>query len=358
MRYVIFLITLFSACGLCAGTYQDKAGNRIPLKTKDGNDHPFNGHLAPFSNQQNVDLSDADFSPIPRIKEQGIKADPRLTRMHSQMHSRLTSMLTSMRNRAQSFKMQTHKSEAEINELKKRGAEIDRQIKALRNKQDEPDKVKAQLTMLHKQRKVVFTRINRDMGKIREIHNAKKRYHVKKHNMEKQIEQMKTAIALAEGAAADLRGVNLRGANLENANLDYALLEGANLSEAKLESANLDGATMAEVNLAKADLTGASLVATELSDANLRNVEFCAANLKDATLRRVYLRGAGIYEADFTNTDLTGAVLRDIDGWDEAVWAKAYYQATDSPWWPEGMDPIKLHIREVVHDKSGQDNTE
>ena len=124
-------------------------------------------------------------------------------------------------------------------------------------------------------------------------------------------------------------------------------LRGIDLRRAKLKNAKLDGAILAEANLAKADIAGASLVKTDLSDANLKNVELGAAQLTDADLSRANLRGAGIYAADFSGSNLSGAVLRDVDGWEDAVWTMAYYLADDPPWWPEGMDAKKLYIREM-----------
>jgi len=284
MRCTVFLFILFSNVCLLAGTYQDEAGNRCSLKTRDGTDHPFDGHLAPNSSRQNIDLTNADFTKgvkhlkaKPQAEEQALKSFQQDRRMI------LITLARQLRY--------LQRAEKHIESMQKK-------IKSLSN---DPAKQKNVEFQLEKVRK----------------------------NMAGHVKRIKLLRAQlpAVNAAPDLQGIDLRGAKIQDATLDRVLL--------------------AEANLAKTDLTGTSLVNVDLSDTNLRNVELVAAQLIYADLSGADLRGAGVYFADFTGVNLSGTILRDVDGWEEAVWTHAYYQADDPPWWPEGMDAKKLNIREV-----------
>ena len=286
MRYIVFLLTFLSVYGVFAGTYQDEAGNRIPLKTKAGQDHPFHGHLAPDSHQQNIDLSDADLTQGPKPYKKMSEQEQEMAKIIRFQLRNNQKLLEYKRVKVAKLKQQINNSAGPLNAPKLKKPLIDQAKHRIRRLESEI----ATLGKWLKQKKIRF----------------------------------------AMTAAPDLRGIDLRGA--------------------KFEHAKLDGAKLAEANLAKADLVGASLVKTDLSDANMRNVELGAAHLKDANLSRSNLRGAGIYAVDFTGADLSGAILRDVDGWEDAVWADAYYQVDDPPWWPDGMDPKKFNIREVKPD--------
>ena len=318
MRCTVFLFILFSNVCLLAGTYQDEAGNRCSLKTRDGTDHPFDGHLAPNSSRQNIDLTNADFTRGWRqIRESSTKQAEQALASQHQLLRRLLNQIRHI--------------EAQKIQLKRdpRLAKLERQLENIPGSLNAPE-VKEDLILQTKRQ------IKRYLDRLSHLDEKKK-------TLIRKIQQLKRSLT----AVADLRGIDLRGAEAESTNFKLALIGKANLSEAKLKNANLDAAECMEINLANADLAGASLVNTNLSDANLRNVELGAAQLKDANLSRANLRGAGVYAADFTGANLSGAVLRDVDGWEEAVWTHAYYQADDPPWWPEGMDAKKLNIREV-----------
>ena len=295
MRCTVFLFILFSTVGSFAATYQDEAGNHLPLKTKDGNDHPFDGHLAPNSSRQNIDLTNADFTQgAKRLKE----------RFQPQLKAGFKSQLQAANN-LRNLQVRAKRANAELRKLQQKEKQIVGSMKKIKSLSNDPVKQKAEMVQLG-------NRLQHTKLKI-----EKRERQLKRHQFQ----------LLAITAAPDLRGIDLRGAKLENATLDDVLL--------------------AEANLAKTNLSGTSLLNVDLSDANMRNVELGAAQLKDANLSRANLRGAGVYAADFTGANLSGAVLRDIDGWEEAVWTDAYYQADDPPWWPEGMDATKLNIREV-----------
>ena len=304
MRYAAFLFTLFSAASLFAGTYQDNAGNHIVLKTTDGKNHPFDGHLAPNSSRQHVDLTNADFTRGWRqIRESSTKQAKQAEQAEQALasqHQLLRRLLNQIRH-----------IEAQKIRLKRdpRLAKLERQLEDIPGSLNAPE-VKEDLILQTKRQ------IKQYLDRLSHLDEKKK-------TLIRKIQQLKRSLT----AVADLQGIDVRGAKFKNAKFNNSVL--------------------AESNLARSDLAGASLVNTNLSDANLRNVELGAAQLKNANLSRANLRGAGVYAADFTGANLSGAVLRDIDGWADAIWTDAYYQADDPPWWPEGMDAKKLNIREV-----------
>lgn len=283
MRCPVFLFILLTTVGSFAGTYQDEAGKYMPLKATDGNDHPFGGHLAPNSRRQDVDLTNADFT-------QGASLEAK-TQPEEQARAR------SQFRRRQNLNIRVH----ELRYLRQTELQIKSMQQKIKRLSNDPVKQKnSELQLIEIRAKIA--------------------------KYEKIVKRLRAQLR-AVNAAPDLQGIDLRGAKIQNA--------------------TLDGVLLAEANLARTDLTGTSLVNADLSDTNLTNVELVAAQLIDADLSRANLRGAGVYFADFTGVNLSGTILRNVDGWEEAVWKGAYYQADDPPWWPEGMDAKELGIREV-----------
>ena len=295
MRCIVFLFMFFSTVGSFAGTYQDETGNHMPLKTKDGNDHPFNGHLAPNSSRQNIDLTNADFT-------QGSK---RLKARFQLQEKAGVASKTEAVNKLRSLQVRAKHANADLSKLQQKAKQIAESMKKIKSLSNDPAKQKAEMVQLG-------NRLKHTKLKIKKLEQL-----LKHHQLQ----------LLLFTAVPDLRGIDLRSAKIQNA--------------------TLDGVILAEANLAKTDLIGTSLVKVNLSDANMRNVELAAAQLMNADLSRANLRGAGVYFADFTGVNLSGTILRNVDGWEEAVWTDAYYYSDDPPWWPEGMDATKLNIREV-----------
>ncbi|NDD52822.1 pentapeptide repeat-containing protein [bacterium] len=77
---------------------------------------------------------------------------------------------------------------------------------------------------------------------------------------------IRSTLAAAVDAKANLSGADLCGANLSKANLS-----GADLCGADLSGANLSGADLSKANLWRADLTGANLYMANLYGAKITN---------------------------------------------------------------------------------------
>jgi hypothetical protein len=80
---------------------------------------------------------------------------------------------------------------------------------------------------------------------------------------------------------------------------------------------------------AKGKIDGATLTGATLNDAHLDNVHLLGANISDASLVGADISGA-------TFADLSGS--QSTIGWNNAVWAGAYYYTDNKPAWASGMD--------------------
>jgi uncharacterized protein YjbI with pentapeptide repeats len=161
-------------------------------------------------------------------------------------------------------------------------------------------------------------------------------------------------LSLADLSGADLSRANLAGATLfrgrlAGATLFRANLEGAELSGADLTGANLQNVRARSAGLGMAILMGASLIEADLGEATLTQVDARGADLRMATLAGARLREAVLERADlskanlrgaelchakvaraaFDDADLRGAMLRGIDGYQQARWIGADVREID-----------------------------
>jgi uncharacterized protein YjbI with pentapeptide repeats len=149
-----------------------------------------------------------------------------------------------------------------------------------------------------------------------------------------------------EGAnffGAHLEGASFLGVHAEGAKFDFAHVEGATFNAAHVEGAKFDFAQAEEASFNAAQLEGAGFY-----QAHLERTWFLDANLKrawfsEAHLERASFHGAQLDEAYFSGAlpngqrplgavGLTVGQFKGAQGWEQAYFDEAFFQALKSAW--------------------------
>lgn len=126
------------------------------------------------------------------------------------------------------------------------------------------------------------------------------------------------ALAMADFARADLKGLDLRDAQLTWADLSQADLTGARLDNARMFQANLGGAILLRARMPGAVLRRADLGRARLRKARLEGADLRDANLKEALMKDADLRGSSLLQTDLRDAFLGGADLEGATDWETA----------------------------------------